>query len=660
MNGQHTLRWVAAESFVRLPVTSAPSILRFASDDFMDRMLETLAQRPQDLIGLRAKPETWKTPLPATKKLPDIATGETSAAARALTRKRERKNFTRKPEPSDQVAGKTSEPPPPLKLYQPVHQRFYLAAAHLVCELPGLPPRKTGSGDRSAFVIRRVFVENDKSIEHGFVKGADGRGVWVPIAHPQTELARGEDLLPVFPLGYSPPNGPARVLTGGLIPVAQHDNYVFAARVKSAPLEATGVIAGESTAEQLKTLARTKIIAPWQALITMARKGITATKAGGSEDAPWVTTPPNPAPNPAKPLAALNDQLIEGSWRVLQEMREWFDWAMSDIPAWPPLAPPANPSTAKLQLVAAMMSIAWAEPLSQGPINLIAALACMDETTSRQLDETELGFPRVGASGAWPSFRFPLAWATSEGAATPLPETLQGAPSDHDSDAVAFWKSMSRQYDLQLVGLLKLIHAAIDEALPELPKTCPQAPFAAELAKAIATSPAEPRGVPQFVLRFVHVRCDCGPLSATVISDATPRFELAGFFDPDAPIRPLRIALPFDTTPGGLRKFSRGSAFIASDVLCGQIKRIRELGFVDLVLSVLPWPFHKDLKVSEEDAPCGDGPDRFGMICSLSIPIITIVAFVLLIVIAALLDLIFHWLPFLLFCFPVRGLKAKS
>lgn len=657
MNGQHTLRWVAAESFVSAPVNSVPSILRFASDDFMDRMLDTLAQRPQDLVALRAKPETWKTPLPPARKLPDVATGKTSAAARALTRKRELKTFTRKAEPS---TSQTSAPAGALKLYQPVHQRFYLAAAHLVCELPGLPPRKTGAGDRSAFVIRRVFTENKQSVEHGFVKGADGRGVWVPIAHPQTDLARGEDLLPVFPLGYAPPNGPARMLMGGLIPVAQHDNYVFAARVKAPPLEPTGVIAGESTAEQLKTLARTKIIAPWQALITMARKGISATKAGGSDDAPWVTTPPNPAPDPAKPLTALNDQLIEGSWRVLQEMREWFDLVMSDVPLWPPLSPPDEPRTAKQHLVVAMMSIMWKEPLSQRAANLIEALGHMDADTSQRLDETELGFPRVGPRGGWPSFRFPLAWATSNVALTPLPDTMDGVPSIDDPDAVAFWSAMGRQYEPQLVGLLKLIHAAIDEAVHELPETCPQAPFAAELAKAIATSPSEPRGVPQFVLRFVHVRCDCGPLSATVISDASERFELAGFFDPDAPIRPLRIALPFDTTPGGLRKFSRGSAFIASDILCGQIKKIRELGFVDLVLSVLPWPFHKDLKVAEEDGPCGDGPDRFGMICSLSIPIITIVAFVLLIVIAAVLDLIFRWLPFLLFCFPVRGLKAKS
>ena len=80
---------------------------------------------------------------------------------------------------------------------------------------------------------------------------------------------------------------------------------------------------------------------------------------------------------------------------------------------------------------------------------------------------------------------------------------------------------------------------------------------------------------------------------------------------------------------------------------------------MDLVRSVLPWPLHKDLDLGAM-GPCGkDTGVNFGMICSLSIPIITIVAFILLIVIATLLDLIFGWLPYLILCFPVPGLKGK-
>ena len=71
-------------------------------------------------------------------------------------------------------------------------------------------------------------------------------------------------------------------------------------------------------------------------------------------------------------------------------------------------------------------------------------------------------------------------------------------------------------------------------------------------------------------------------------------------------------------------------------------------------MSILPWPFHRDL-----DAP-DKGPCSFGMMCSLSIPIITLCALILLIIMVSLLDMIFHWMPFFITCFPLPGLKAKK
>jgi hypothetical protein len=83
------------------------------------------------------------------------------------------------------------------------------------------------------------------------------------------------------------------------------------------------------------------------------------------------------------------------------------------------------------------------------------------------------------------------------------------------------------------------------------------------------------------------------------------------------------------------------------------------MSFGDLVLSVLPWPFHQDLPAPEA-GPCVD--DRslsLGMICSLSIPIITICALILLMIIVNLLDLIFRWIPYFIMCFPLPGFSAK-
>jgi hypothetical protein len=82
------------------------------------------------------------------------------------------------------------------------------------------------------------------------------------------------------------------------------------------------------------------------------------------------------------------------------------------------------------------------------------------------------------------------------------------------------------------------------------------------------------------------------------------------------------------------------------------------LTFGDLVLSVLPWPFHKDLSGSA--GGCPTGKLNFGKICTLSIPIITLCALILLIIIVSLLDIIFRWVPYLIFCLPLPGLKAKK
>ena len=146
------------------------------------------------------------------------------------------------------------------------------------------------------------------------------------------------------------------------------------------------------------------------------------------------------------------------------------------------------------------------------------------------------------------------------------------------------------------------------------------------------------------------------------MSEPTRMFQIAAFFDPDAPARPIRIPLPIDVSPAGLRKFKKNAGFVISDVLCGKLKQVRELSFGDLVLSVLPWPFHKDLPdPTSGKGRCKDPTGKsLGMICSLSIPIVTLCAFILLIIIVKLFDTFFNWIPWLFSCFPLPGLKGKK
>jgi hypothetical protein len=84
----------------------------------------------------------------------------------------------------------------------------------------------------------------------------------------------------------------------------------------------------------------------------------------------------------------------------------------------------------------------------------------------------------------------------------------------------------------------------------------------------------------------------------------------------------------------------------------------------DLVLSVLPWPFHKDLPDVGKAGPCKDKSGAsLGMICSLSIPIVTLCALILLTIIVNLLNIFFKWIPWFFMCFPLPNidwLKGKD
>ena len=116
--------------------------------------------------------------------------------------------------------------------------------------------------------------------------------------------------------------------------------------------------------------------------------------------------------------------------------------------------------------------------------------------------------------------------------------------------------------------------------------------------------------------------------------------------------------LPLDTSPAGLRKYDKNTAFMISDVLCNQLSGLNNLTLGDLVLSVLPWPFHKDLSVSTGgDGSCDPGT---GSMCTFSIPIITICAMIILMIFVKLLDIALFWMAFFRICLPLPNFKGKE
>jgi hypothetical protein len=107
---------------------------------------------------------------------------------------------------------------------------------------------------------------------------------------------------------------------------------------------------------------------------------------------------------------------------------------------------------------------------------------------------------------------------------------------------------------------------------------------------------------------------------------------MASFFDAEAPGRDINI-----TMPGVSLKDFRDSSQSATMVFTTELSK--QAGKI------------------QEEASKGLGADTqpidLGRLCSLSIPIITICALVLLLVIVVVLNIVFWWLPFFKICFPL-------
>jgi hypothetical protein len=280
------------------------------------------------------------------------------------------------------------------------------------------------------------------------------------------------------------------------------------------------------------------------------------------------------------------------------------------------------------------------------------------------LEQATGTFPAPPGTGlAWPTFNYLFAGLRGSGVSWSAagvhqhPELQTGdLPPDASDPAPSTLTGPMRDAEVAAALVDKVVQMIVGALDPASTATAPPLPFAVKLRDALESTDGDEGW---FLLRCVYQRCDCGPLRPEVVSAPSVRFQLASFFDSDAPARPIRIALPLDTTPAGLRKFDKNAALIMSDVLCGQVQRAKGLGLIDLIRHILPWPLHKDLDVGDM-GPCKQGEVSIGMICSLSIPIVTICALILLLIIVSLLDFIFRWMPFLLLCLPIpKGLKAK-
>ncbi|MDM0001811.1 hypothetical protein QTI24_24600 [Variovorax sp. J22P240] len=664
-----------------------PQILRFTNDEFINEMLATLAHDPASLTRFAAMEETWRGPGAAPAVDPQRWLQRTPARFLGA----QRKNLLRRrgllqPDATAQVAP-TAAATTTLKLYQPAHMRHYLVGGSLVCRTPGLPDRQIDPArHKVSFVLRRLMPRTpgakDQPLpdplqsalwdEYAFVlKGK--AGVWRRVAAANHEsdaavLSPAEERLSLFPAIYAQDDGHGRRLYIGSVPVGRREAYQGAAADNGA---ASSDGSNDANAMDPRlVLFHTQVLGPWKALVNgVMLNGLPGDPIDGKDALERARIPAvfvkkndteydtgNPDPHT---LRTMRSALQTSSWYLLLDLHHFLKEQLGmDLQTIS--AAPAGPVGA---LYAALNSAAMPSALADGKgnllepggdysasqieSNLIAALrrivpfeAALEKATGtftiRRPDQT---IPDAAVTAGWPTFLFLFA--------DPWLGVLQPRPAGFTPPARDY---LAEKIQARIDSLADLVKAALPPLAPG--QRLPEPTLA-------SMQPADMREA-WYVMRLVYERPDCAPFHANVVSAATQPFRMAGFFDPDAPARPIRIGLPMDISPAGLRKFDKNAVFMMSDMLCGQVDRMKGLTLGDLVLSVLPWPFHKDLNIPEKgDCKTGDGIS-LGVMCSLSIPIITICAMLLLMIIVALLDFVFRWIPYFIVCFPLPGFKGRK
>lgn len=676
----HPVKWLSAAPLWDTDDLTAldagfdrPAILRFASDAFMEDYLTALERDPARLRTLRVQHETWRKPITAAPAASleerNVRTPERPLALSRLRLAMDRRARKLGLPP----IGRPGEGRYQLKLYQPAQMRYYLVTATLACEVVGMPDRAVDPGkhEKVGFVLRRLFPragvaddphdplpDYDPAVEQGPDLAARQWEEYAFVAEPAPGAWRkvgaspgalpNEERLPLFPGVYSE-FGRKRRIFAGLIPTGRREAYLGAPRGTA---DATGDFVQPAGEHPQLLVLQASVLEPWKALISRAE-----TVRASDQTDPNIDTSSSPPPAADRFRVSRGDTQLN-SWLLLVDLVDWLAdnaaQALADLRAESfTRAGPAGDLARALRDVA--FSPALGDEIAPAgsayraslPTTLAAAVRAMDAWLAvaghREMLEAHdqgFAFPLPTAATvdpAWPPFLFlfadgkdgrhllpPLAGRTPRGE-TPV-ELMQG------------------QVDFLFVPACEVLGLSADPILPAS-------------TQAIASAPDMRDG--WFVIRCVYERPECEPFHGAVVSAPTDAFQIAGFFDPDAPARPIRIGLPIDTTPAGLRKFDRKTMFMVSNVLCGQIDRIRGMGLGDLVRQVLPWPLKKDISLPERE-PCNTGPGlSLGLMCSLSIPIITICALILLMIMVSLLDFIFRWLPYFILCLPVPGFKGK-
>ncbi|MFD8778383.1 hypothetical protein [Streptomyces sp. NPDC059916] len=474
-----------------------------------------------------------------------------------------------------------------LRLFLPVHGHFNLVVASLVCRRPGMPDHtvKMTEDEHVVFVLRRIrpVPGADPAVvcEQAWLPrppAPDGPSGWVDLPlGGERTLAEGEETHGLFPVPFEL-SGVARRLHAGLIPTTSVQSAVATG---AAGLDAALVSPDEPPAANSVPDQDPR----WEQLDRTVVIPLAVMRD--------VAVMPHPT----------DDDLAEPSAFVLLDLAHLLSREAPEV--WQAIetgVPPATGTSGR-----ALYEALDASADTAGSLNWRQAL--LRAWTERSVLAGEV----AGPTGLRVNLR--------RSALSPRladPHSLTG--------------------DAPGTGSLQgLVRAVLPPPEPAGPATA--TPSGA--GPATAMPKYEPMGRALYRVRCVYVRPRCAPWPTALVSDPSEDFGISSYFDPDAPARDIRIALPIDTSVRDLRKFRKNVGFLISNQLRSQMSRVSDLKKA------------MDGEIGEEQEW------EFGLVCQMSIPIITICALMVLMIFLVLLNIVFFWLPFFRICLPVP-LRSKK
>lgn len=534
-----------------------------------------------------------------------------------------------------QYSPSDSNPDGSWKFYQPLHKRYYLITGSLVCRQYSLPDHTVmrKAGDKVSFVLRRLI--NDPVygwIECGWMKNPDGTGSWQQVTdkfgnYNQLAVAAAEERQPLHPVkanisaiplastqaavGQSGPE--QRSVYYGYIPVASREKYLTPAQ----PADIQQAIQDNGGDLRLEDV-QSRVLDTWQSFFDPQMQSILSQ---------------NPSQIPLVSvyvLIDLGDFLKTNLPNVFKAIKNNQQL----------------PHSSTQQALLGELSKIFVNNSADGAVSVVQALhkligqGYLDDGNNAALGQSD---PPYG-QGNPPAETYELtnaqlhykttdpllqngAFETPDGKTTVAPTKPPPTGGEYEfSLNVQYVPQGGKGVNYLATGgiLAGLFAAALAEG-----GTPVQVP--AEVADLIKVEPA---GGDEYFIRLAYERSDCPP----VISDPSASFTFAKIVDPDAPARHLRIEMP-SIKPQDLRKFKHGIGIQTSPELANVMNSLSD------PKSILTG---KGITL---------GQPGLGLICSFSIQILFIIAFMLALIFLILLNIVFWWIAFFKICFPVPKVK---